>query len=114
MLYMHCASCGKVLKVPVMRYRIYGLIIMALGVIGWRTYFFAGTGYAFLISCSIVIAGALICFFAHNLACRAIYRSCCPHCGQLNWRFGIPLHRNATNLNISNTESNTLMPRNPK
>lgn len=94
MLYMHCANCGKVMTVPVMRYRIYGLIIMALGVIGWRTYFFAGTGYAFLISCSIVLAGGLVFFFANNLACRSIYRSCCPHCGQLNWRFGVPLPRN--------------------
>lgn len=90
MLYMHCANCGKVMSVPVWRYRIYGLLIACLGVLGWRTYFFAGTGYAFIISCTIVGIGALVFLFARQLACRSIYYSCCQNCGQLKWRFGLP------------------------
>lgn len=91
MLYMHCANCGKVMVVPVTRYRIYGAIIVGLGVLAWRTYFFAGTGCAFELCCGVGLVGVLIFCFANTLACRSISHSCCPHCGQLNWRFGVPL-----------------------
>ena len=36
----------------------WGLII--LGVIAWKTYFFAGTGFAFLICAAMVIGGIVI------------------------------------------------------
>lgn len=94
MLYMHCANCGKVMVVPVTRYRIYGAICVGLGVLAWRTYFFAGTGCAFELCCGLGIIGVLIFCFANTLACRSISHSCCPHCGQLNWRFGVPLPSN--------------------
>ena len=37
--------------------RLGGAALIGIGCLAWKSYFFAGTGHAFLICCGIVIAG---------------------------------------------------------
>lgn len=81
MSFMYCHNCGAKVPVKKRRIQIIGIGIAVFGVFGWFSFLFAGSGHAFLISCTIFLGGLFLAWQAEDFGKTWMKGKECPECG---------------------------------
>jgi len=87
MAHVECKKCGYTEEAN----KTFFLKVMGGGFVGggfwaWVTYFFAGTGFAFVICVAIVTGGVALLAFSDEITKWIAERYDCPSCHKRDWR----------------------------
>lgn len=80
-------NCGHTEKTTIELFvKIIGVAMPAGGFQAWRSYLFAGTGFALAIVTAIISGGLALLWFKDEIVTWIVNRGYkCPKCGLVNW-----------------------------
>lgn len=87
MAYVECRKCSKREEANKTFFlKVLGGSFVGGGFWAWVAYFFAGTGFAFVICVAIVTGGVALLAFSDEITKWLAERYPCPDCGCSKWR----------------------------